>query len=230
MKITVASPFLVALLALVLSSASPVQGETTKAKGIPGHGKLQAVDTSAQTVTLEGKTARVFHVTPTTKIIDGSGNAATLSSAVVGEDVGIYYDKATKNLLTLRLGAKTGTKTAAATPAASSPSPEPATPSAEPTPTAAKSPSTPAAETTAAATTTKAKKQRFSGKVVSVDVPNNTIVVHGKADQTFTVTTATKITGADGLGAITAGEKVSGSYEKSTDGATLTVTSLKVTK
>ncbi len=58
--------------------------------------------------------------------------------------------------------------------------------------------------------------------------PNNTIVVHGKADQTFTLTSATKITGADNLGAITAGEKVSGSCKN--DGTTLTVTTLKVTK
>ena len=52
--------------------------------------------------------------------------------------------------------------------------------------------------------------------------------MHGKADQTFTLTSATKITGATSLAAVTVGAKVSGSYLKSADGATLTVSSLKV--
>ena len=66
--------------------------------------------------------------------------------------------------------------------------------------------------------------------MVSVDAAANTLVVHGKADQTFTVTSTTKITGVDGLASLTAGTKVSGSYSKSADGATLTVYTLKVTE
>jgi predicted lipoprotein len=77
-------------------------------------------------------------------------------------------------------------------------------------------------------TTTKEKKVRFSGKVVSVDTASNTLVVHGKADQTFTLTPVTKITGGT-LAALTAGTKVKGTYTKSADGATLTLATLKIT-
>jgi hypothetical protein len=66
--------------------------------------------------------------------------------------------------------------------------------------------------------------------VVSVDATAGTLVVHGKADQTFTVTSATKFTGAGSLADVTAGAKVSGSYVKSADGATLTVATLTVKK
>lgn len=243
MKISVATPFLVALLGFILLQASPVLGQTAstgtgaapaKVKKIPFHGKLQSVDTTAQTVTLESKKGpRVFHVTPDTKITDGAGNPTTLVSAVVGEDTGGSYTKdASGNMMlnSLRLGAKTGSKEAAAPAAAptkaTTPAPAPNAAPATTSTAAAAAPAAPAANTTS----TKVKKQHFSGSVVSVDAGAGTLVVHGKADQTFTVTSSTKITGADSLGAIAAGAKVSGSYEKSADGATLTVTSLKVAK
>jgi hypothetical protein len=240
MKLTTAHPFILALLGFVLIHLSPVMGQTTetKVKKIPFHGKLQAVDTSANTVTLAGKKAtRVFHLTAETKVIDGSGNPTTLASAVVGEDVGGSYTKdASGNMMlnSLRLGAKAGSKAAAAE-AGEAPAPAPAAAESTPSPAPAPAPAAaaPAPETTsttpAAADTTKVKKQRFSGKVVSVNAGANTLVVHGKTDQTFTVTASTKITGAAGLSAITAGQKVSGSYEKSADGTTMTLATLKVT-
>jgi hypothetical protein len=247
MKISAASPLLVALLGFLLMQASPVLGQTApaaKAKKIPFHGKLQSVDTTANTVTLESKKGpRVFHVTPETKITDGAGNPTTLTSAVVGEDTGGSYTKdasGTMMLNSLRLGAKAGSKAAAASAAApaADASSEAAAPASTPAPTppavttptasqpAAVSPATPAANTTSK----KAKKQRFSGSVVSVDAASGTLVVHGKADQTFTVTSTTKITGAADLGSIAAGTKVSGTYMKSADGATLTVATLTVKK
>ncbi len=233
MKTSVVSPFVAALLALVLASLSPVSGQTTttKVKKIPFHGTLQSVDASAGTVTLASKkepAGRVFHVQSDTKIIDGAGNPTTLASAVVGEAVSGSYSKdasGNMNLNSLRLGAKTGSKAAAAPAAAAATAPAPA-PAAAPAP--APAASAPAASTPAAATTAAAgKKVRFSGKVDSVDAAGNTITVHGK---TYTVTPDTKITGAANLGTITAGAKVSGSYQKSADGSTMTVATLKVTQ
>jgi hypothetical protein len=233
------APFLFALLTFFLVHASPVFGQATetKVKKIPFHGKLQAVDVSSNTLTLSGKSARVFHLTPTTKITDGSGAASTLSAAIVGEDVGGSYSKdaaGTMTLFSVRLGAKAGSKesskeapvaatsapaASASTPAASAPASAPAASSAPPPATAQPS------------TAAKVKKQSFSGKVVSIDAAANTLVVHGRSDQTFTVTTLTKFTGAaSGLSDVTAGAKVSGSYTKSADGSVLTVSTLKVGK
>lgn len=235
------SSSLLALLGFLITFTSPLAAQTTaapKEKKIPFHGKLMAVDGTANTITIEGKTPRVFHLTPTTKITDGSGASSTLLAAVVGEDVGGSYAKdaaGTMNLFSVRFGAKTGTAvakpTAAAPAPATAPAPAPVAPSvaAPPAPSAA-----PAAPAAATAATAKVKKQTFTGKVISVDAAANTLVVHGKADQTFTVTPTTKITDATGaastLAAVTAGAKVSGSYSKSTDGATLTVYTLKIGK
>lgn len=240
MKLSFFSPFLVALFSLVLVNASPLMGQGTepKVKKIPFHGKLVSVDEAAQTITIAGKTPRVFHLTPTTKITDGSGSPSTVSAAVVGEDVGGSYTKdaaGTMTLFSVRFGAKTGSKasTAASTPAAPAPAaaatppPAPTAPSAAATPTETAAAAAPAAATTP---TTKVKKQTFSGKVVSVDEAANTLVVHGKADQTFTLTPTTKITGGTGLADAKPGTKVSGSYSKSADGATLTVYTLKIGK
>src|ERR1700761_3393875 len=109
------SSFLLALVSFLIINMSPVHGQAaadTKVKKIPFHGKLTSVDTSAQTITLVGKTStRVFHVTPDTKITDGAGATSTLSAAVAGEDVGGSYSKdaaGTLTLFSLRLGAKDG--------------------------------------------------------------------------------------------------------------------------
>jgi hypothetical protein len=237
MKLSLPSSFLIALMSLLLVNASPAFGQATtepKVKKIPFHGKLESIDASANTITLESKKGgRVFHLTPETKITDGAGNPSTLSAATVGEDVGGSYSKdaaGTMTLFSVRFGAKAGSKAPSAAPAAA---PAPAAPAAT---AATPPPAAPAAAPEAAApaavppASTKVKKERFSGKVVSVDAASDTLVIHGKADQTFTLTSATKITGADSLASVTAGEKVSGTYSKSADGATLTVYTLKVTK
>jgi hypothetical protein len=233
--------YLYTFLCLFLAMASPVfaQDATTaapKVKKIPFHGKLSAVDTVGQTITLVGKTTtRVFHLTPETKITDGSGAPSTLSAATVGEDVGGSYTKDTAGTMTLysvRFGAKDGSKpttTAATTAPAPAAAPSPAPVAAAAPGAVAATPTPPAATTTA---TAKVKKQSFSGTVVSV--ATDSLVVHGKADQTFTVTPTTKITDASGtattLATFTAGTKVSGTYSKSTDGTVLTVYTLKIKK
>jgi hypothetical protein len=234
MKFSLCSSLLIALCGFFLAHASPLMGQTTtapKVKKIPFHGKLLSVDQGAQSITIAGKTPRVFHLTPTTKITDGSGAPSSLAAAVVGEDVGGSYAKDTMTLFSVRFGAKTGSKASTESPeTTTAPAPPAAAPAAAPAPApASEEAAAPApAPATAMATSSKAKKQTFSGKVVSVDAAANTLVVHGKADQTFTVTSATKITGADSLASIAVGAKVSGSYLKSADGATLTVSTLKV--
>src|ERR1700761_4277318 len=168
-----------AFLCLFLALAMPVFGQdatATKVKKIPFHGKLAAVDTSAQTITLSGKSARVFHLTAETKITDGTGAPSTLAAATVGEDVGGSYTKDTAGTMTLfsvRFGAKTGSKSATtAAPAAAASTPAPA-------PAAASAPATPAPAATTAAASAKVKKQSFSGTVVSV--ATDSLVIHGKA-------------------------------------------------
>jgi len=232
---------LAALLCLAISNLSPVSGATTTDKPaterkIPFHGKLQAVDTSAETITIEGKTPRVFHMTSTTKITDGAGETSTLSAATVGEDVGGSYTKDASGKMTLysvRFGAKTGegVKSSATT---SAPAPETKLPTAAPkaTPTPTPKPTTAATEKAATPTVDTSKKYKFTGTVVSVG--DESIVVHGKADETYAVTDSTKITDAGGkdakLSSFKAGARVSGSYTKAADGTTFTVTALKLSK
>jgi len=226
---------LMALLCLVISTSSPLVAETATAKPatgekIPFHGKLQAVDTSAETITIEGKTPRVFHLTSTTKITNGAGEASTLSAATVGEDVGGSYTKDAAGKMTLysvRFGAKTtdGEKSPG-TASTSVPAPSTAlpTPAAEATPAPSTAKPAPAVDTN--------KKYKFTGTVVSVS--GESIVVHGKADETYAVTETTKITDASGkaakLTSFKAGAKISGSYTKAADGTTFTATSLKLSK
>ncbi|MCE0521492.1 MAG: hypothetical protein LV480_01100 [Methylacidiphilales bacterium] len=247
MKLSLYSSLLAALLSFALVNPSPLDGQTTttppapKVKKIPFHGKLLSVDPGAQTITIAGKTPRVFHLTSTTKITDGSGNPSTLSEAVVGEDVGGSYIKESMTLFSVRFGAKTGGKTSpAAATATSTPTPAavPAPPPI-PVPAAETPPPAPSMETsasTAAATApaAKVKKSRFSGKVVSVDAAAGSLVVHGKADQTFNLDPSAKVVDAGGaessLSEVTPGTKVSGTYSKSADGATLTVYTLKIGK
>jgi hypothetical protein len=261
MKITAYS-FLLTLLSFFILNVSPLHGQAAvpKVKKIPFHGKLQSVDAAAQTVTLSGKSARVFHLAPTTRIIDGAGNPTTLSAATVGEDVGGSYTKDTSGVMTLasiRFGAKIGKNESASlqsdavqagtTPTAPHASTTPTPPVAgtsprEPlgslTPGAPTAPplaaaSTPAATEPASTTSSKAKKQRFTGKLVSVDATANTIVVHGRADETFIITASTKVTDASGsavaLSSAAPGAKVSGSYTAAPDG-TMTLYSLKLGK
>lgn len=234
MKLSFLSPAVVALLGFMLINPlhAADAAAAPKEKKIPFHGKIEAVDVAAQTITVGG-TKRVFHVLPTTTITDGTGAASTFAAAKIGEDCGGSYTKEADgalNLHSVRFGAKTGSKEAAA---AAAPAPTPAAapaPAPKPAPVAA-APVAAAPEKAAATADAKAKKQMFAGKVVSVDAGSSTIIVHGKQDQTFTVTPETKISGAaTSLAAITAGEHVKGSYMKSADGATLTIASLNVGK
>jgi hypothetical protein len=229
MKLHLAS-LLLALLGFLSIQFAPLHGaDATKPKGIPGHGKLEAADQSAQTVTLASKKGgRVFYVAADTKITDGAGSPSTLAAATVGEDVGVYYTKdatGKMTLISLRLGAKTGSKTASKATAA--PAATAAVPAAAPAPAPAPAEAAPAAVAPAAATptaatkTTKPKKQSFTGLVTAVDA--STLSVHGsKADQTFTTSAATKVTGTIAVGA-----KVTVSYTKGDDG-TMTAAAVKV--
>jgi hypothetical protein len=232
MKSFLHSPLLLALVSLLFLHTSPLFAQTTaatpKVKKIPYHGKIVALDTTAQTITLNGKSARVLHITSATIIIDGSGNPTTLSAATVGEEVGGSYTKDASGILTaakLRIGAKIGSKTASTTPAPMASAPVAAAPAAE----------TPPATTAAsdAATATKpatGKKSHFSGKVTAADEGAGTFSIKAR---TFTVTPDTKITDSTGapaaLSSVTVGGKVSGTYEKSADG-TMTVETLKISQ
>jgi hypothetical protein len=229
MKSFLHSPLLLALFSLLFLHTSPLLGQAApeKIKKIPFHGKIVAIDTSAQTITLNGKTARVLHLAPTTKLTDGSGNPTTFSTATVGEDVGGSYAKdasGTMTLFSLRIGAKAGSK-AAASPESSALAPTPAA-SAPPATSSA-----PAPATAPATATTKAKKGSFSGKVTAVDATASTFTIKSRS---FTVDSSSKVTDATGaassLANVAVGTKVSGSYEKSADGATMTVVTLKIAK
>jgi hypothetical protein len=69
---------------------------TTK---FPFHGILKSVDVLAQTFTLTGKSARVFAVTPETRITK-TGSHATLADAPIGEQVTGYAIKSPDGQLT----------------------------------------------------------------------------------------------------------------------------------
>lgn len=224
MKTFLSPAFLLSLISLLFLQAAPLAAQTNtapKVRKIPFHGTIVALDRNAQTITLNGQSARVLHVTPTTKITDGSGNPTTFATATVGEDVGGSYVKSDMTLYSLRLGAKTGeaaTTTSAPAPAATpTPAPPPATTTA----------ATPAATAPAA----KVKKTPFTGKVTAVDAAASTFTIKSR---TFTVTSASVVTDSTGaassLANLAVGTKVSGSAEKSADGSTLTVDSLKISK
>jgi hypothetical protein len=243
MKTLLQSPFFLLLVSLMFLHTSPLFGQAAtaapKVKKIPFHGKIVALDQSGGTITLNGKTARVLHITPATAIVDGSDNPTTLSAATVGEDVGGSYTKDASGTLTaakLRIGAKIGSKTASTTPAAVASAPTAAAaastaPATTPAQTAASDAATatkPATTTAATATPAKAKKTHFSGTVTAVDATSITIKT-----RTFTVTSATTITDSTGaastLSAVTVGTKVSGSYEKAADGS-MTALTIKIGK
>jgi hypothetical protein len=80
----------------------------SKAKSIPFHGKLAAVDKTAKTITLDEKTKREFQVTSETRIMKND-KPATLDDATVGEAVRGSYRKGDDGKLSLRsltIGAK----------------------------------------------------------------------------------------------------------------------------
>jgi hypothetical protein len=232
MKSFLHSPLVLTLFSLLLLHTSPLFGQATteKVKKIPFHGKIEALDAGAKTITLNGKSARMLHVVATTKIIDGNSNPTTFSTATVGEAVSGSYEKDTMGLFTLRIGAKTGSKGADSAEASDAPAPAAAAAPAASTATVAPAPA-PAPATVPAAATTKAKKGSFSGSVTAVDATASTFSIKSR---TFTVDSSSKITDATGaassLAGVAVGTKVRGTYEKSADGATMTVVSLKIAK
>jgi hypothetical protein len=244
MKLSLCFSVIVALLGFMSFNLSPLHGANAATepavKKIPFHGKLKSVDATAQSITIAGKTKdRVFFLTPETRITDGSGAASTLAAAVIGEDVGGSYTKDATGKMTLgsvRLGAKTGAKAAAAAAApvaATPPTPTPA-PAVTPAPAAPASP-TATANPPPALPLQEAlnppKRVPYSGKVVSVDAAANTLVIHFRGkDMPFTVTATTKFTGADNLAAITAGTHVSGMYSRGPDGHTRLIETFQVGK
>jgi Cu/Ag efflux protein CusF len=81
----------VALVALftIGASTSLLAADTPAEKApraVPFRGKIAAVDEKAKTLTLEGKSARIIHITSATRITRGDSNAK-LVDAVIGEDV-----------------------------------------------------------------------------------------------------------------------------------------------
>lgn len=237
MKLPIPSLVLFTLLGFLPATSLFGQPTTsTKAKKLPFYGKLQSVDSQAQTITIAGKKPRLLYLTPTTKIIDGSGNPSSLAAATAGENVRGSYIKDSSGrmvLFSVRFSTKSDTITSSgSTPASTL---MPATfPVSTPPPSIPSAASTmeisPATGMMAA---TPPKKQRFAGKVVSTNLTANTIVVaHGKTDQTFTLTPTTKITDTTGkitnLANLQAGSYVHGTYIQSADGTTLAVQTLKI--
>jgi hypothetical protein len=233
MKSLLHPSFWFTIVSLLFLNVSPLFAQAAtapaKARKIPFHGTVVAMDQGAGTITLNGKSARMLHLTSSTTVIDGAGNPTTLSAASVGEQVsGSYTKDASGTLMAskLRIGAKMGSK-----PASTTPEPMASTP---PTQTAAVS--TPPAQTAAsdAATASKpgpkgAKKTHFSGKVTAVDAGAGTVTIKSR---TLTVNSSSVITDSTGaaasLASISAGSKVSGTCEKSADGTTMTIVTLKM--
>jgi hypothetical protein len=98
------------------SPAGNTTTDATKARAIPFHGKISAVDQRAKTFTIAGKEhSRVFKVTDKT-VMTKAGAPATMKDAVVNEEVRGSYWKVTDGTLeakTVKLGPKTDAEKAA---------------------------------------------------------------------------------------------------------------------
>ena len=92
-------------------SASPAAAAAKAPRPIPFHGMVSAVDQSAKTFTIAGKTAtRVFKVSDRTEIMKGAG-AGTFSDIVANEEVSGSYWKAADGSLEakkVKVGKATG--------------------------------------------------------------------------------------------------------------------------
>lgn len=128
------------------TSSPAVNGTTdvTKARAIPYHGMISAVDQKAKTFTIAGKEkSRVFKITDKS-VITKAGAAATMKDVAINEEVRGSYWKVTDGTLeakSVKLGPKTDAEKAAdekrkmkkAAKTESSPGPS-ASPSASPKP------------------------------------------------------------------------------------------------
>lgn len=86
---------------------APTEKAEKKARQIPFHGKIGAVDKEAKSFKVGERT---FHVTATTKIVK-AGKPATFDDATVGEEVGGTYLSAEGGkleVMSLRVGPKPG--------------------------------------------------------------------------------------------------------------------------
>jgi hypothetical protein len=72
------------------SAAIEKKPRAMKPGGMPFHGKLKAVDSAGNTITVGEQT---IHVTPETKIFKAPGKVGTLQDGVVGEPVSGAYMK-----------------------------------------------------------------------------------------------------------------------------------------
>jgi hypothetical protein len=90
--------------------------DVTKARAIPFHGMISAVDQKAKTFTIAGKEkSRVFKITDKT-VLTKAGKPATIKDAVANEEVRGSYWKLTDGTLeakTVKLGPKTDAEKAA---------------------------------------------------------------------------------------------------------------------
>lgn len=99
----------VAPTAEALTPKKPAKPAVRKPPGTPFHGKLEAVDRAAMTLTIAGKTkSRTLHVTSHTRFTK-EGKPATFTDGVVGEEVAGTTKKGPDGILealTVRYGAK----------------------------------------------------------------------------------------------------------------------------
>lgn len=98
------------------SPAANTTTDATKARAIPLHGMISAVDQKAKTFTIAGKEkSRVFKITDKT-VITKAGAAATMKDVVANEEVRGSYWKMSDGTLeakTVKVGPKTDAEKAA---------------------------------------------------------------------------------------------------------------------
>jgi hypothetical protein len=98
------------------SPAANTTTDATKARALPFHGMISAVDQKAKTFTIAGKEkSRVFKVTDKT-VLSKAGKSATIKDVVANEEVRGSYWKLTDGTLeakTVKLGPKTDAEKAA---------------------------------------------------------------------------------------------------------------------
>ncbi|MDP9098030.1 MAG: hypothetical protein M3N48_03430 [Verrucomicrobiota bacterium] len=98
------------------SPAANTTADATKARTIPFHGMITAVDQKAKTFTIAGKEkSRVFKITDKT-VVTKAGAAATMKDVVTNEEVRGSYLKISDEMLeakTVKLGPKTAAEKAA---------------------------------------------------------------------------------------------------------------------
>lgn len=89
------------------SPAAPAEKQTAKPKARPIAGKVEAIDSTAKTITLSGEKKQVLQVTSETKI-QKAGKPATFADIPVGESIGgSVVDQDGKLVLrSLRVGPK----------------------------------------------------------------------------------------------------------------------------